>query len=143
LLGDLCLIHLDYDVNSNVHLDSSNYSNLIIATLFMLVFDALLYLVLTLYLDKILPNRYGHRHSPWFFLKSSFWFRHQRSDHTILENETPSDPSWDDAFEPVSPEFHGKEAIRGPPSKLERWYPRSFSPITALMETLDYGKKVF
>ncbi|MBZ3879737.1 ATP-binding cassette sub-family A member 9, partial [Sciurus carolinensis] len=57
-------------------------------------------------------DRYGHRHSPWFFLKSSFWFQHQRADHTILENETPSDPSWDDSFEPVSPEFHGKEAIR-------------------------------
>ncbi|KAM4824068.1 ATP-binding cassette sub-family A member 9 isoform X1 [Urocitellus parryii] len=106
------LIHLDYDVNSNVHLDSSNSSYLIIATLFMLVFDALLYLVLTLYFDKILPNKFGHSHSPWFFLKSSFWFQHQGANHVVLENETPSDPSWDDSFEPVSPEFHGKEAIR-------------------------------
>ncbi|VTJ71807.1 Hypothetical predicted protein [Marmota monax] len=106
------LIHLDYDVNSNVHLDSSNSSYIIIATLFMLVFDALLYLVLTLYFDKILPNKFGHSHSPWFFLKSSFWFQHQGANHVVLENETPSDPSWDDSFEPVSPEFHGKEAIR-------------------------------
>lgn len=51
------LIHLDYDVNANSHLDSSNNQYLIIATLFILVFDILLYLVLTLYLDKILPSK--------------------------------------------------------------------------------------
>uniref|UniRef100_A0A8C0SBP1 Uncharacterized protein n=1 Tax=Canis lupus familiaris TaxID=9615 RepID=A0A8C0SBP1_CANLF len=106
------LIHLDYDVNSNIHLDSSDNPYLIIATLFMLVFDALLYLALTLYFDKILPTEYGHRRSPWFFLKSSFWFQHPRADHVALENEIDSDSSPNDSFEPVSPEFHGKEAIR-------------------------------
>uniref|UniRef100_A0A8C9KJ39 ATP binding cassette subfamily A member 9 n=1 Tax=Panthera tigris altaica TaxID=74533 RepID=A0A8C9KJ39_PANTA len=111
-VGMAQLIHLDYDVNSNVHLDSSDNPYLIIATLFMLLFDALLYLALTLYFDKILPSEYGHRRSPWFFLKSSFWFLHQRADHVALENETDSDSSPNDSFEPVSPEFHGKEAIR-------------------------------
>ncbi|KAG8505134.1 ATP-binding cassette sub-family A member 9 [Galemys pyrenaicus] len=106
------LIHLDYDVNSNVHLDSANNPYLIIVTFFMLIFDALLYLVLTLYFDKILPAEYGHRHSPWFFLKSSFWFQPQRVDHVALENETDSNSLSNDSFEPVSPEFHGKEAIR-------------------------------
>uniref|UniRef100_M3YSD0 ATP binding cassette subfamily A member 9 n=1 Tax=Mustela putorius furo TaxID=9669 RepID=M3YSD0_MUSPF len=106
------LIHLDYDVNSNIHLDSSDNPYLIIATLFMLVFDGLLYLALTLYFDKILPTEYGHRHSPWFFLNSSFWFQHQRADHVALENEIDSNSSSNDSFEPVSPEFHGKEAIR-------------------------------
>ncbi|XP_047689671.1 ATP-binding cassette sub-family A member 9 isoform X2 [Prionailurus viverrinus] len=112
-VGMAQLIHLDYDVNSNVHLDSSDNPYLIIATLFMLLFDALLYLALTLYFDKILPSEYGHRRSPWFFLKSSFWFLHQRADHVALENETDSDSSPpNDSFEPVSPEFQGKEAIR-------------------------------
>ncbi|XP_023444866.2 ATP-binding cassette sub-family A member 9 isoform X2 [Dasypus novemcinctus] len=106
------LIHLDYDVNSNVLLDSSNNSSLITATLFMLVFDALLYLLLTLYFDTILPTEYGHRRSPWFFLKSCFWFQRQNVDHMALENEIDSDPSLNDSFEPVSPEFLGKEAIR-------------------------------
>ncbi|XP_010638873.1 ATP-binding cassette sub-family A member 9 isoform X1 [Fukomys damarensis] len=106
------LIHLDYDVNSNVHLDASNNSYIVIATLFMLAFDALLYLVLTLYFDKILPTQYGHRHSAMFFLKSSFWSKYQRADHVVLENEIDSDPSSNDAFEPVSAEFHGREAIR-------------------------------
>nr|XP_019588401.1 PREDICTED: ATP-binding cassette sub-family A member 9 isoform X2 [Rhinolophus sinicus]XP_019588402.1 PREDICTED: ATP-binding cassette sub-family A member 9 isoform X2 [Rhinolophus sinicus]XP_019588403.1 PREDICTED: ATP-binding cassette sub-family A member 9 isoform X2 [Rhinolophus sinicus] len=106
------LLHLDYDVNTNIHLDSSNNPNLIIATLFMLVFDTLLYLVLTLYFDKVLPTEYGRQRSPWFFLKSSFWFQHQKADHVALENEIDLDSSFNDSFEPVSPEFHGKEAIR-------------------------------
>ncbi|XP_008561834.1 PREDICTED: ATP-binding cassette sub-family A member 9-like, partial [Galeopterus variegatus] len=55
---------------------------------------------------------YGHRQAPLFFLKSSFCFQHQRTSHVTLENEVDSDPSSSDSFEPVSPEFHGKEAIR-------------------------------
>ncbi|EPQ05002.1 ATP-binding cassette sub-family A member 9 [Myotis brandtii] len=106
------LIHLDYDVNANTHLDSSSNPNLIIATCFMLVFDTFLYLALTLYFGKVLPTEHGRRHSPWFFLKPSFWFQHRRADHVALENEIDSDSSSNDSFEPVSPEFHGKEAIR-------------------------------
>ncbi|KAM6163399.1 ATP-binding cassette sub-family A member 9 [Rhynchocyon petersi] len=105
------LLHMDYDVNSNVLLDSSSNSHLIIANLFMLMFDAVFYMALTLYFDKILPNEYGHRHSPLFFLKSS-WCPRQRADRVSLENEAESDPSLNSSFEPVSPEFHGKEAIR-------------------------------
>ncbi|XP_069337758.1 ATP-binding cassette sub-family A member 9 [Eulemur rufifrons] len=111
-VGMAQLIHLDYDMNSNAHMNSLNNPYLIIATLFMLIFDALLYLVLTLYFDKILPTEYGRQHSPFFFLKSSFWFQHQRVNHVVLENEIDSDPSSNDSFEPVSPEFHGKEGIR-------------------------------
>ncbi|XP_027626944.1 ATP-binding cassette sub-family A member 9 isoform X2 [Tupaia chinensis] len=111
-VGMAQLIHLDYDINSDVPLESASNPYLIMATLFMLFFDTLLYLVLTLYFDKILPTEYGHRRSPLFFLKSSFWFRHQRANHVALENETDSDSSSNDCFEPVSPEFHGKEAIR-------------------------------
>ncbi|XP_023569656.1 ATP-binding cassette sub-family A member 9 isoform X4 [Octodon degus] len=106
------IIHLDYDVNSNVHLDASNNSYTIIATFFVLVFDSLLYLALTVYLDKILPTKYGHRHSAMFCLKSSFWCQNKKTNHVALEDETDSDPSSNDSFEPVSAEFHGKEAIR-------------------------------
>lgn len=51
------LIHLDYDMNSNVDLDFPNNSYLIIANLFMLILDAFLYLVLALYFDKILLSK--------------------------------------------------------------------------------------
>ncbi|CAN0146161.1 unnamed protein product [Rangifer tarandus platyrhynchus] len=101
------LIHLDYDVNSNIHSDSPNDQYLIIATIFMLLFDALLYLVLTLYLDKILPTA-----ASLVFLKSSSWFQRRRADRAALENDIDPDFPSNDCFEPVSPEFHGKEAIR-------------------------------
>lgn len=111
-LGMSQLLHLDYDLNSNAFPDPSDLSNLIIATNFMLAVDIFLYLALTMYFDKILPNEYGHRYSPLFFLKSSFWSRQQKVDHVALEDEIDSDPSSNDSFEPMSPEFHGKEAIR-------------------------------
>ncbi|KAM5213457.1 ABC-type organic anion transporter ABCA8 isoform 5-T6 [Hipposideros larvatus] len=58
------------------------------------------------------PDEYGRRLSPLFFLKSSFWSRRQKADRVTFEDEIDVDPSSNDAFEPVSPEFHGKEAIR-------------------------------
>ncbi|XP_051014920.1 ATP-binding cassette sub-family A member 9 [Acomys russatus] len=106
------LIHLDYDVDSNANLDSPNNSYIIVATLFMLVLDAFIYLVLALYFDKILLSKSGHQRSPLFFLKPSYWFQHKGDKHVVLENEIDSDPSLSDSFEPVSPEFQGKEAIR-------------------------------
>ncbi|KAB1265911.1 ATP-binding cassette sub-family A member 8 [Camelus dromedarius] len=128
MLGMTQLLHLDYDLNSNAFLNPSDSSNLIIATNFMLVFDIFFYLALAIYFEKILPNEYGHQYSPLFFLKSSFWSRQQRADHVALEDEIDSNPSSNDAFEPMSPEFHGKEAIRirnvtkeykGKPDKIE------------------------
>ncbi|EPY72734.1 hypothetical protein CB1_092430001 [Camelus ferus] len=128
LYGLSLLLHLDYDLNSNAFLNPSDSSNLIIATNFMLVFDIFFYLALAIYFEKILPNEYGHRYSPLFFLKSSFWSRQRRADHVALEDEIDSNPSSNDAFEPMSPEFHGKEAIRirnvtkeykGKPDKIE------------------------
>uniref|UniRef100_A0A2K6V117 ATP binding cassette subfamily A member 8 n=1 Tax=Saimiri boliviensis boliviensis TaxID=39432 RepID=A0A2K6V117_SAIBB len=128
MLGMAQLLHLDYDLNSNAFPHPSDGSNLIVATNFMLAFDTCLYLALVIYFDKILPNEYGHQRSPLFFLKSSFWSQTQKADHVALEDEMDSDPSSNDSFEPVPPEFHGKEAIRirsvtkeykGKPDKIE------------------------
>uniref|UniRef100_A0A2K5C086 ATP binding cassette subfamily A member 8 n=1 Tax=Aotus nancymaae TaxID=37293 RepID=A0A2K5C086_AOTNA len=128
MLGMAQLLHLDYDLNSNAFPHPSDGSHLIVATNFMLAFDTCLYLALVIYFDKILPNEYGRRRSPLFFLKSSFWSQTQKADHVALEDEMDSDPSSNDSFEPVPPEFHGKEAIRirsvtkeykGKPDKIE------------------------
>ncbi|XP_028617102.1 ATP-binding cassette sub-family A member 8-B [Grammomys surdaster] len=127
-LGMAQLLHVDHDLNSNAPPDPDGGSNRIIATNFMLAFDTFLYLALMMYFEKVLPNEYGHQHSPLFFLKSSFWLRPQKPAHVILEDGIDSDPSSDGSFEPVSPEFHGKESIRirniskeykGKPNKIE------------------------
>ncbi|XP_036755843.2 ABC-type organic anion transporter ABCA8 isoform X1 [Manis pentadactyla] len=126
-LGMAQLLHLDYDLNSNALPDTSNCSNLLIATNFMLGLDIFLYLALAIYFEKILPDEYGHRYPPLFFLKSSFWSRQRKADHVVLEDEMDSSP-FNDSFEPVSPEFHRKDAIRirnvtkeykGKPYKIE------------------------
>lgn len=54
----------------------------------------------------------GRWHSPLFFLKTSYWSQHQNTYHEVFENEINAEYFSDDSFEPVSPEFHGKEAIR-------------------------------
>uniref|UniRef100_A0A8C0LU77 ATP binding cassette subfamily A member 8 n=1 Tax=Canis lupus familiaris TaxID=9615 RepID=A0A8C0LU77_CANLF len=127
-LGMAQLLHLDYDLNSNAFPYPSDDSKLIIATNFMLAFDLFFYVALTIYFEKILPNEHGHEYPPLFFLKPSFWSRQHKADHVALEDEIDSNPSSNDSFEPMPPEFHGKEAIRirnvtkeykGKPDKIE------------------------
>ncbi|XP_061031488.1 ATP-binding cassette sub-family A member 6 [Eubalaena glacialis] len=106
------IIHLDYNMNGVIFPDTSGDSYIMIATFSILAFDALLYLVLALYFDKILPYGNEHRYSPLFFLNSSSCFQHQRTDSKVIEKEVDPEFPSDDYFEPVAPEFQGKEAIR-------------------------------
>ncbi|XP_054429074.1 ATP-binding cassette sub-family A member 6-like [Pteronotus mesoamericanus] len=105
------IIHLDYNMHGVTFPDPSGDSYIMIATFFILAFDAFLYFVLTLYFDKILPYGNDRRYSPLFFLSSSSCFQHRRIDKTIEKEIDPEHPS-DDYVEPIAPEFHGKEAIR-------------------------------
>ncbi|XP_058140610.1 ABC-type organic anion transporter ABCA8 isoform X2 [Dasypus novemcinctus] len=127
-LGLTQLLRVDYDLNSNASPAPLDHSYIILATYFMLALDIILYLILTIYFEKILPNEYGCRRSPLFFLKSSFWSQQQKADHVSFEDEIDSNSSPNDSFEPVSSEFHGKEVIRirnvtkeykGKPDKIE------------------------
>uniref|UniRef100_A0A8D1TYJ0 Uncharacterized protein n=1 Tax=Sus scrofa TaxID=9823 RepID=A0A8D1TYJ0_PIG len=149
-LGMTQLLRSDYDLNSNALLDALDSSNLIIATNFVLTFDIFFYLALAIYFDRILSSEYGHRYSPLFFLKSSFRSKQQRTDHIALEDELDSNPSSNDSFEPMSPEFHGKEAIRirnvtkeykGKPDKIEALKDLAFDiyegQITAILVTVE------
>ncbi|DAA18077.1 TPA: ATP-binding cassette, sub-family A (ABC1), member 9-like, partial [Bos taurus] len=120
--------HQEYHVSGVVFPDPSGESYTMIVLFFLLAFDTLLYLTLTLYFEHILPDESGQRHSPLFFLKSSFWSQHKNTHHEVFGNEMNSELSCDDSFEPVSPEFHRKEAIRirnlrkeykGKPEKVE------------------------
>ncbi|XP_066090717.1 ATP-binding cassette sub-family A member 6-like [Saccopteryx bilineata] len=105
------IIHLEYNMNGVTFPDPSGDSYIMIATFAMLAFDAFLYLVLALYFDKILPFGNERRYSPLFFLNSSSSFQHRRADAIIEKEVDPEHPSHD-YFEPIAPEFQGKEAIR-------------------------------
>ncbi|KAM8773979.1 ABC-type organic anion transporter ABCA8-like [Rhynchonycteris naso] len=152
-LGMAQLLRVDYDMNSNAFPDPKNYSSQIIGTHLMLVFDIFLYLALMIYFEKILPSEDGRQYSPLFFLKPSFWSQQQNADHVALEDEIDFNLSSNDSFEPVSPEFHGKEAIRimhvtkeykGKPDKIEALKDLEFDiyegQITAILGHSGAGK---
>ncbi|XP_057572147.1 ATP-binding cassette sub-family A member 6 isoform X2 [Hippopotamus amphibius kiboko] len=106
------IIYLDYNANGVVFPDTSGDSYIMIAAFCMLAFDALLYLALALYFDKILPYGNEHRYPPLFFLNSTPCFQHKRTENEVTEKEIDPGHSSDGYFEPVAPEFQGKEAIR-------------------------------
>ncbi|XP_064584411.1 ATP-binding cassette sub-family A member 9-like isoform X1 [Zonotrichia leucophrys gambelii] len=83
------------------------------STYILLVFDSVLYMLLALYFDKILPGKYGIPAPPLFFLKASYWMRSRRGSSRDVPRATanPEELLGDDV-EPVPPEFLGKEAIR-------------------------------
>ncbi|NWW64557.1 ABCAA protein, partial [Ifrita kowaldi] len=83
------------------------------STYVLLAFDSVLYMMLALYFDKILPGKYGIPDPPLFCLKASYWMRSRRGSTTDVPRSTanPEELLGDDV-EPVPPEFLGKEAIR-------------------------------
>merc|ERR1719295_2172033 len=56
---------------SNIHDEYQDFA--FATTLWMLFFDTILYLALTLYLDKVWPSRYGQRENPFFVCLPSWW----------------------------------------------------------------------
>ncbi|NWZ96371.1 ABCA9 protein, partial [Nesospiza acunhae] len=83
------------------------------STYILLVFDSVLYILLALYFDKILPGKYGIPAPPLFFLKASYWMRSRRGSTRDVPRATanPEELLGDDV-EPVPRQFLGKEAIR-------------------------------
>uniref|UniRef100_A0A452SLQ4 Uncharacterized protein n=1 Tax=Ursus americanus TaxID=9643 RepID=A0A452SLQ4_URSAM len=108
-MGEEEIIYLDNTMNGIIFPDPSGDSYVMIATFSILAFDALFYLALALYFDKILP--YERHYSPLFFLNSSC-FQYQRTHNKVIEKEIDPEHPSEDYFEPVAPEFQGKEAIR-------------------------------
>uniref|UniRef100_A0A8C3LBS3 ABC transporter domain-containing protein n=1 Tax=Chrysolophus pictus TaxID=9089 RepID=A0A8C3LBS3_CHRPC len=74
----------------------------------MLILDSILYLLLAIYFDKVLPGKYGVPYPPLFFLRPSYWLQ-QGSKCSIQPDSIPV-PGCD--TEPMPEGFEGKEAIR-------------------------------
>ncbi|XP_031209944.1 ATP-binding cassette sub-family A member 6-like [Mastomys coucha] len=106
------IIFLDYNLNGVVFPDPSGESYVIIAIFSILAFDSLLYLVLALYFDKILLYGAEHRYAPLFFLNSTSCFRKTANRSKVTERDRDPELPSDEYFEPVEPEYQGKEAIR-------------------------------
>uniref|UniRef100_A0A8C0VBF8 ABC transporter domain-containing protein n=1 Tax=Cyanistes caeruleus TaxID=156563 RepID=A0A8C0VBF8_CYACU len=122
-LGLMCPFAFNTGIAKIFHLEKYrigfSFSNLmeeayfLFSTYILLVFDSVLYMLLALYFDKILPGKYGIPEPPLFCLKASYWMRSRRGSTRDIPSSTanPEELLGDDA-EPVPPEFLGKEAIR-------------------------------
>ncbi|XP_056361621.1 ATP-binding cassette sub-family A member 10-like isoform X1 [Oenanthe melanoleuca] len=122
-LGLLCPFAFNTGIAKIFHLEKYkigfSFSNLteeahfLFSTYILLVFDSVLYLLLALYFDKILPGKYGIPDPPLFCLKASYWMRSRRgSTRDVPRASANPEQQFGDDVEPVPPEFLGKEAIR-------------------------------
>ncbi|NXC83872.1 ABCAA protein, partial [Cercotrichas coryphoeus] len=122
-LGLVCPFAFNTGIAKIFHLEKYeigfSFSNLmeeahfLFSTYILLVFDSVLYMLLALYFDKILPGKYGIPDPPLFCLKASYWMRSRRGSTRDVPRapENPEELLGGDV-EPVPPEFLGKEAIR-------------------------------
>nr|QST14978.1 ABCA5 protein [Diaphanosoma celebensis] len=79
----------------------------------MLAVDVVLYILLTYYLDSVLPSEYGARKSPWFCLSPSFWCgKSQRQVGESWNAAYEPDGSENVDMEPMPPSLRGKEAVK-------------------------------
>ncbi|NXG67151.1 ABCAA protein, partial [Hemiprocne comata] len=122
-LGLFCPFAFNAGIAKVFHLEKYgmgfSFSNLmedsyfLFSTYIVLVFDSVLYMLLAIYFDKVLPGKYGIPDPPFFCLKPSFWVRGRRSStREMPRTATSSEEFFGDDVEPMPPEFLGKEAIR-------------------------------
>ncbi|NXG05075.1 ABCA9 protein, partial [Sakesphorus luctuosus] len=122
-LGLFCPFAFNTGIAKIFHLEKYgmgfSFSNLmeeayfLFSTYIMLAFDSVLYMLLALYFDKVLPGKYGIPEPPFFCLKPSYWMRSRRgSTREIPRPAANTEELLGDDVEPVHPEFRGKEAIR-------------------------------
>uniref|UniRef100_A0A8C4VW33 ATP binding cassette subfamily A member 10 n=1 Tax=Gopherus evgoodei TaxID=1825980 RepID=A0A8C4VW33_9SAUR len=128
------ILHLEDAMKGVEFSDFLEDSFPMLAFFFLLVFDALLYLVLAIYFDKVLPDKYGMHHSCLFFLKPSYWFKKRKNcvNNDILDYEEYSDQVFNDYVEQVPPEFRGKEAIRYGINNVKKTYKGKDKTVNAL-----------
>ncbi|XP_077110841.1 ABC-type organic anion transporter ABCA8-like [Ranitomeya variabilis] len=104
-------IHMENGLQGVFFSDIPINSSYLLASYIGLLLDSVLYILLTLYFDKILADKHGLRHEPLFFLRSSYWSRGKKTlvppDH---EDGGQADIGY--YIEKAPAELQGKEAIR-------------------------------
>ena len=81
----------------------------------MLIVDTVLYLLLALYFDVVIPGEYGQRRPPYFIFMPSFWksiFSGKDQKKTPTRQLSARIEEASDDIEPMPAVFHGNEVIR-------------------------------
>ncbi|XP_077316739.1 cholesterol transporter ABCA5-like isoform X3 [Lithobates pipiens] len=105
-------IHMENDLQGAFFSDIGGDSSHILSSAIYLMLDSVLYIILTLYFDKIIPDKHGVRHEPLFCLKLSFWSKKKKMTPVPLGEGESLEEDSGDYVEKVPIEFFGKEAIR-------------------------------
>uniref|UniRef100_A0A8C7V435 ABC transporter domain-containing protein n=1 Tax=Oncorhynchus mykiss TaxID=8022 RepID=A0A8C7V435_ONCMY len=114
-IGIAQVVYLEAQGDGAVFATLANGPHPLYAPLLMLVLDCILYLLLAVYLDQVLPGEFGMRRSLVYFMKPSYWSKRSKryvEVSSVYETEVNGAPGVNESVEPVSPEFRGKEAIR-------------------------------
>ncbi|KAF4084937.1 hypothetical protein AMELA_G00111750 [Ameiurus melas] len=114
-IGIAQVVYLEAQEDGAVFSTLANGPHPLYVPLLMLCLDCILYLLLAIYLEQVLPGEFGMRRSMIYFLKPSYWSRRRKryvEVSSVYEAEVNGTPTADESVEPVSPEFRGKEAIR-------------------------------
>uniref|UniRef100_A0A4W5PJ99 ABC transporter domain-containing protein n=1 Tax=Hucho hucho TaxID=62062 RepID=A0A4W5PJ99_9TELE len=113
-IGIAQVVYLEAQGDGAVFSTLANGPHPLYAPLLMLVLDSVLYLLLAVYLDQVLPGEFGMRRSLVYFLKPSYWSKRSKryvKVRSVYETEVNGTPGLDESVEPVSLDFRGKEAI--------------------------------
>ncbi|RUS68936.1 hypothetical protein EGW08_023299, partial [Elysia chlorotica] len=106
-------IFLDTQRNGFHFNDSLTYGKFpLYAPLLMIFVDMILYGLLTLYLDKVIPSEYGVRYHPLFFLKPSYWCPGEETVERISLMRPPLSVDQAVDIEPVGLNMADKVAMR-------------------------------
>uniref|UniRef100_A0A669C883 ATP binding cassette subfamily A member 5 n=1 Tax=Oreochromis niloticus TaxID=8128 RepID=A0A669C883_ORENI len=111
-IGIAQVVYLEAQGDGAVFSSLTNGPHPLYVPLLMLVVDCILYLLLAIYLDQVLPGEFGMRRSLVYFLKPSYWSKRRKryvEVSSVYDTELNGAPGGDESIEPVSPEFRGKE----------------------------------
>ncbi|XP_028286434.1 cholesterol transporter ABCA5 isoform X2 [Parambassis ranga] len=114
-IGIAQVVYLEAQGDGAVFSSLANGPHPLYVPLLMLVLDCVLYLLLAIYLDQVVPGEFGMRRSLLYFLKPSYWSKRRKryvEVSSVYDTEVNGTSGSDESIEPVSPEFRGKEAIR-------------------------------
>ncbi|KAM9329474.1 ATP-binding cassette sub-family A member 10-like [Gastrophryne carolinensis] len=111
LAGDHKALHLEKEAQGVFFLGMVDESFQILCSYISLTLDTILYMILTLYLDKVLPDQHGMKHEPLFFARSSFW-RRRKTIPPLSMSARQKEPDSGAHIEKFPSSLDGKEAIR-------------------------------
>ncbi|OWF36066.1 ATP-binding cassette sub-family A member 5 [Mizuhopecten yessoensis] len=105
-------IFLDKPLNGGMNFNTITDGDFpLYAPMVMLLIDAVLYFLLAVYLDNVLPGEHGARKKPWYFLMPSYWCTNGKDDLRLLSQVEYSEGNVE-FVESVPEELKNKTAIR-------------------------------